>query len=142
MGPETDFEKTGVKQRNMPVENLHLQQFRSASLIINSSHLRMDLKKMKEVFVFWYVRNKSLFQFSKLSFHLLRIPSGNFLVNAENRVFSAETGCYRGFAARCENTDFVAQNRIFTLSALRKRGFVASFKISLKLCEICLLNTW
>ena len=85
--------KTGVKQRNMPVENLHLQQFRSASLIINSSHLRTNLKKLKEVFVVWYVRNKSLFQFSKLSFQLLRTPSGNLLVNAENRVFSAETGC-------------------------------------------------
>ena len=97
---------------------------------------------MKEIFVVWYVRNKSLFQFSKLSFQPLITPSGNLLVNAESRVFSAETGCYRGFAARCENTDFVAQNKIFTLSVLQKRGFVASFKISPKLCEICLLNTW
>ena len=63
----------------------------------------MNLRKLKEVFVAWYVRNKSLFQVSKLSFHMLRNPSGNVLVNAENRVFSAKTGCYRGFVARYEN---------------------------------------
>jgi hypothetical protein len=32
-------------------EKLHLQQICSASSTINSSHLRMNLKKLKEVFV-------------------------------------------------------------------------------------------
>ncbi len=47
----------------MPVKNLHLQQFRSASLITHFSHLRMDLKKLKEFFVLKHVRKKNLFQF-------------------------------------------------------------------------------
>ena len=71
----------------------HLQQFRSATLVTRFSQLRMNLRKLKEVFVAWYVMNKIIFQFSKLSFHLLRNPSVTLLVNTENIVFSAKTEC-------------------------------------------------
>ena len=72
--------KTGVKQRNMHVENLHLQQFRSASLIIHFSQIIMDLKKVEEVFLFQYLMNENLFHFLEISFQMLRNASRSWLV--------------------------------------------------------------
>lgn len=47
------------------------------------SHLIMNLKKLREVFVAKYVRNKNLFHFVKISFQLLRNPFGSWILKTE-----------------------------------------------------------
>ena len=72
--------KTGVKQEKYACEKLHLQQFRSASLVIHFSQVIMDLKKVEEVFVFQYLRNENLFHFSEMSFPFLGNRLGSWLL--------------------------------------------------------------
>ena len=73
-------------------EKLHLQQFRSAALTTHFSHLRMELKKLKEVFVMKHVRKKILFLFAKLSSQLPWKASGSYLVKQFSLLKQAATG--------------------------------------------------